>query len=79
MKNNKLVVALFVGAISTKQLPNINMIGAAMLDKDIHDLQNTTHEAYVWGDSAINHTEEGNNLQSAYANWTQTDETKKFI
>jgi hypothetical protein len=32
MKNNKLVVALFVGAISTKQLPNINMIGAGMLD-----------------------------------------------
>ena len=50
-----------------------------MLDKNIYDLQNTTHEAYVWGDIAINYSDEGKNLQNAYANWTQTNETKKFI
>ena len=50
------------------------MIGAGMLDENIHDLHNATQEAKNWGDYAINSSDEGKNLQGAFGNWTQTKE-----
>ena len=38
--NTKLVVALFVGAVSTKQLPNINMLTVQTSDAGVKALDN---------------------------------------
>jgi hypothetical protein len=38
--NTKLVVALFVGAISAKQLPNINMLTVQTSDAGVRALDN---------------------------------------
>jgi hypothetical protein len=38
--NTKLVVALFVGAVSAKQLPNINMLTVQTSDAGVRALDN---------------------------------------
>jgi hypothetical protein len=42
--NTKLVVALFVGAISAKQLPNINMLTVQTSDEGAKQLEAQAHK-----------------------------------
>ena len=42
--NTKLVVALFVGAISAKQLPNINMLTVQTSDEGAKQLEAQGHK-----------------------------------
>jgi len=62
MYSNKIVVALFVGAVSAKQLPNINMIGAGMLKSGQADVHNATVYAEAYGQYSLHNTTEGQNL-----------------
>lgn len=62
MYSNKIVVALFVGAVSAKQLPNINMIGAGMLKSGQVEVRNATTYAQAYGEYSLYDTTEGQNL-----------------
>ena len=79
MKNNKLIVALFVGAISAKQLPNINMIGAGLLHDDFVQVANDTQNAAFMLDYALNDSNEGKNLQSAFEIWADSASGKDVL
>ena len=45
MKNNKIVIAIFIGIISAEQMPNINMIGAGMAHNDFVQVRNDSQDA----------------------------------
>jgi hypothetical protein len=79
MKNNKLVVSLFVGAISAKQISNINMISAGIAHNDFVQVVNDTEQAKAYLDYGLHDTNEGKNLQSAFQIWTETQEAKDFF
>ena len=79
MKNNKLVVALFVGAISAKQMPYINMIGAGIAHNDLVQVVNDTKQAEGYLGYALHDSNEGKNLQSAFQIWAETKEAKDFL
>ena len=72
MKNNKIVVALFIGAISPKQMPNINMIGAGIAHNDLVQVVNDTEQAKGYFGYALHESNEGKNLQSAFQIWSET-------
>ena len=79
MKNNKLIIALFIGVISAKQIPNINMIGAGIAHNDFVQVVNDTEFAKDHLDYGLHNTNEGKNLQNAFQIWAETQEAKDLF
>jgi hypothetical protein len=76
--NTKLVVALFVGAISAKQLPNINMLTVQTSDEGVKQLeaQGQKNEA-AWKAAAS--TKQFADAHSAGEAWSKTNEAQGFF
>ena len=75
--NNKLIVALFVGAISANQLPNINMLTVSTSDEGARALDNQSYKVDV-ALANLEKTKETNAVMQAGNEWYNTKEVQDF-
>jgi hypothetical protein len=76
--NTKLVVALFVGAISAKQLPNINMLTVQTSDEGVKQLEAQGHKNEAAWKAAAS-TKQFADAHSAGEAWSKTNEAQGFF
>jgi len=76
--NTKLVVALFVGAISAKQLPNINMLTVQTSDEGVEHISAQEHRVENAWDNA-RRTRQAHNAAQAGEAWAHSNETQEFF
>lgn len=78
MYSNKLVVALFVGAISASQLPNMNMVWVGTSQDGKAEIQQRLETAYNSGNATIN-TYEAFQLRDNVTAWANSTEAQAWF